>query len=149
MLFIEVFSSEHQAGVIALIVPIQQWEFCIDISAKVQRDLHKIDASYQSSNGQSWVRLNDDREVISSTALLDIGQQQVTLRKMFVQANYRGKPLCTAESTADVVAQPPGWRFVWLLWHPAGADQPALSYGLNKILPERPAVKEASIAALY
>lgn len=100
------FSAEHQVGVLDLIVPIQREEFGIDIRAEDQPDLIDIPNFYQQGNGQFWLALTETDEVIGSIALLDIGTDQVALRKMFVRADYRGKTYGTAQRLLDTAL---GW----------------------------------------
>jgi N-acetylglutamate synthase-like GNAT family acetyltransferase len=83
------FASQHVKGVGALIVGIQRDEFQIPITLKDQPDLQEIPAFYQQGVGNFWVAVSDD-EVVGTVALLDIGNQQGALRKMFVHAGYRG-----------------------------------------------------------
>lgn len=83
------FSAEYQSGVIALILPIQQQEFGIPITLRDQPDLLNIPTFYQQSAGNFWLALQDER-VIGSIALLDIGESQGAVRKMFVAAAFRG-----------------------------------------------------------
>ena len=83
------FSSEYQEGVIDLILGIQQNEFGIGITAKDQPDLHNIPGFYQKNHGNFWVAMVDEM-VIGTISLLDIGNGQAALRKMFVNKEYRG-----------------------------------------------------------
>lgn len=83
------FSSAHQAGVVSLILPIQQTEFGIPITLEDQPDLLDIPAFYQRGRGNFWVALDGDT-VVGSIALLDIGADQAALRKMFVAPGHRG-----------------------------------------------------------
>jgi N-acetylglutamate synthase-like GNAT family acetyltransferase len=83
------FSNEHQAGVIDVILPIQQSEFGISITLKDQPDLRDIPGFYQSGSGNFWVALSGAR-VVGTISLLDIGGAQGALRKMFVRSEYRG-----------------------------------------------------------
>jgi hypothetical protein len=71
------------------ILPIQQSEFGIPISLEQQPDLVDIPAFYRRDNGNFWVALSGD-EVVGTIALLDIGNRQGALRKMFVTAAWRG-----------------------------------------------------------
>jgi GNAT superfamily N-acetyltransferase len=87
---IQTFSPEHAEGVVRLIVPIQQQEFGIAITAEAQPDLRDIPGFYQRGAGNFWVAL-DGGEVVGSIALLDIGNAQAALRKMFVRASHRGR----------------------------------------------------------
>ncbi len=89
MIKIREFSSNHQTGILDLIVNIQQKEFGIAITAKDQPDLCNINDFYQKGNGNFWVALSN-KKVIGTISLLDIGNDQVALRKMFVAKAYRG-----------------------------------------------------------
>lgn len=89
MIEIVPFASEHADGVVALILPIQQGEFSIPITLDAQPDLRDIPGFYQQGDGNFWVAL-DGGEVVGTVALLDIGERQGALRKMFVSANRRG-----------------------------------------------------------
>ncbi|MDP4086144.1 MAG: GNAT family N-acetyltransferase [Bacillota bacterium] len=84
------YYSEYQSQVIDLILHIQQNEYNIPISKGDQPDLLDIENFYQKNNGNFWVALHNDN-VVGTVALLDIDNNQVALRKMFVDQNYRGK----------------------------------------------------------
>ncbi|EXU75601.1 MULTISPECIES: GNAT family N-acetyltransferase [Erwinia] len=79
-----------QSGVVALILPIQNQEFGITISAAQQPDLSDIDGFYQSGNGDFWLAVADE-QVVGCIGLKDIGNQQAALRKMFVAEAWRGR----------------------------------------------------------
>ncbi|NUU03476.1 GNAT family N-acetyltransferase [Herbaspirillum robiniae] len=95
MIEIRPFSPEHAAGVVDVILPIQQQEFEIPITLEGQPDLNNIPGFYQKGNGNFWVALDGGR-VVGTVSLLDIGNGQVALRKMFVAASHRGKEHGTA-----------------------------------------------------
>ena len=84
------FAAEDTAGVISVILPIQQEEFGIAISADQQPDLAAIPDFYQSGKGQFWVAERDGT-IVGTLGLKDIGNDQAALRKMFVSAPARGK----------------------------------------------------------
>ena len=90
MIQIVPFVSRYTEGVGALIIGIQRDEFGIPITLEDQPDLDDIAAYYQRGAGNFWVALADS-EVVGTVALLDIGNQQGALRKMFVHASYRGR----------------------------------------------------------
>jgi N-acetylglutamate synthase-like GNAT family acetyltransferase len=96
------FSLELESQVIGLIVGIQRGEFGIDITAEQQPDLSTIPSFYQTGAGNFWVALVDDR-VIGTISLLDIGERQSALRKMFVHPDFRGRALGTARSLLDTL----------------------------------------------
>lgn len=83
------FEPAFQEAVTRLIVGIQRREFGIDITAEQQPDLRNIVNFYQSGRGNFWVALDGER-VVGTASLLDIGDGQAALRKMFVDAAYRG-----------------------------------------------------------
>ncbi|MBI5580988.1 MAG: GNAT family N-acetyltransferase [Deltaproteobacteria bacterium] len=89
MIDIVPFSSQHADGVVSVILPIQQSEFEIPITLDAQPDLRDIPGFYQQGDGNFWVAL-DDRKVVGTVGLLDIGNTQAALRKMFVSATHRG-----------------------------------------------------------
>lgn len=89
MIEIKSFTNEYGAGVVALILPIQQAEFDIPITLNDQPDLLNIPDFYQQGNGNFWVALADG-VVVGTISLLDIGNGQAALRKMFVNAQFRG-----------------------------------------------------------
>lgn len=87
---IQRYRATYQPGVVQLILPIQNQEFGIAITAEQQPDLSEIEKFYQQGNGDFWLAQIDDR-VVGCIGLKDIGQQQTALRKMFVAAPYRGR----------------------------------------------------------
>ena len=90
MIQIVPFLPQHEAEVGALIVGIQRDEFGIPITLEDQPDLKDIPAIYQHGAGNFWVALSNG-EIVGTIALLDLGNHQGALRKMFVHANYRGR----------------------------------------------------------
>jgi GNAT superfamily N-acetyltransferase len=83
------FSLQHHGGVIDVILPIQQSEFGIPITLEEQPDLHDIPDFYRNGAGNFWVALAGT-QVVGTISLLDIGNAQGALRKMFVHADFRG-----------------------------------------------------------
>jgi N-acetylglutamate synthase-like GNAT family acetyltransferase len=90
------FDLRYLNGIAEVILPIQQGEFGIPITLDEQPDLRNIHEFYQSGAGNFWVALDDDR-VVGTVGLLDIGNDQVALRKMFVSAPYRGRDIGVAQ----------------------------------------------------
>lgn len=87
---IQLYKEKYQKQVISLISEIQQKEFEINITPDQQPDLNEISNFYQKGNGNFWIAL-DKNMVVGTIALLDIGNNEVALRKMFVHTDYRGK----------------------------------------------------------
>ncbi|WP_097460458.1 GNAT family N-acetyltransferase [Mangrovitalea sediminis] len=100
MIVIEAFSAEHQQGVVDVILPIQQGEFDIPITLEAQPDLLNIAGFYQTGAGNFWVAIADG-QVVGTLALLDIGNGQGALRKMFVKPEYRGREFGVATMLLD------------------------------------------------
>lgn len=97
MIRIQTFRPEYSDGVVNVILPIQQNEFGIPITLDAQPDLLDICNFYQHGNGNFWVA-EDAGRVVGTIAALDIGNQQVALRKMFVAAPHRGRQQGIASS---------------------------------------------------
>ena len=93
-IFVRKYSDDLQEALIEMILEIQRKEFQIPITREDQPDLAAIPRFYQQGNGNFWVALCDG-QVVGSVGLLDIGNQQVALRKMFV------RPAFAAASTAS------------------------------------------------
>jgi N-acetylglutamate synthase-like GNAT family acetyltransferase len=83
------YAEQHAFGVIELILPIQRQEFGVPVTLREQPDLLDIARFYRKGNGNFWVALSDGK-VVGTIALLDIGNGEGALRKMFVDASYRG-----------------------------------------------------------
>lgn len=90
MIQIVPFALQDVEAVGALIVGIQRDEFGIPITLEDQPDLQNIPAFYQQGAGNFWVAVSEG-EIIGTVALLDLGNRQGALRKMFVHASYRGR----------------------------------------------------------
>jgi N-acetylglutamate synthase-like GNAT family acetyltransferase len=86
---IKEYTPDYQDAIIDLILSIQREEFKIPITKEDQPDLSDIPNFYQSENGNFWVALCSN-EVVGTISLIDIGNHQGALRKMFVKADYRG-----------------------------------------------------------
>ncbi|AFL49202.1 N-acetylglutamate synthase-like GNAT family acetyltransferase [Sinorhizobium fredii] len=84
------FSAADEEGVIDLILPIQQEEFGIAVTAEDQPDLRAIPEFYQTGDGDFWVAAVGER-IVGTLALKDIGGAEAALRKMFVASDFRGR----------------------------------------------------------
>ena len=91
------YTQPYQQQVASLIVGIQNKEFGVDITADDQPDLKNIEQYYQNNKGNFWIALQDE-QVLGTIALVDIDNQQLALRKMFVKNGYRGQPLNIGQS---------------------------------------------------
>jgi GNAT superfamily N-acetyltransferase len=83
------FQSLDAAGFCALVLPIQQTEFGIKITLEDQPDLQDPARFFQHGSGNIWLA-KSGAEIVGSIGLLDIGNGQTVLRKMFVKDGYRG-----------------------------------------------------------
>ena len=93
---IKTFTENYKDEVSDLILDIQQNEFKIAIKREDQPDLSDIPNFYQTENGNFWIALYNG-QVIGTISLIDIGNHQGALRKMFVKATFRGRCYNTAE----------------------------------------------------
>lgn len=87
---IDEFQNKYQQSVEDLILPIQQHEFSVGITREEQNDLVDIKGVFQKGNGNFWVVVHKGR-VVGTIGLVDIGNNQVALKKMFVHKEHRGK----------------------------------------------------------
>lgn len=98
------YSNEYQTQVIDLILHIQQQEYNIPITKSDQPDLFTIEDFYQTGNGNFWVAVYGGK-VVGTISLLDIGDNQVALRKMFVDRDFRGAKFKTASLLLNTAIQ--------------------------------------------
>ena len=96
---VQEYAPEYKEELISMILAIQQQEFSIPIRREDQPDLADIPQYYQQGNGNFWLALRVD-EVAGTIGLIDIGNRQAALRKMFVKAAYRGKKIRNRPSAA-------------------------------------------------
>jgi N-acetylglutamate synthase-like GNAT family acetyltransferase len=101
-LTIRQFVEGDEQHIIDLILPIQTEEFSIPITIDQQPDLKNIGSFYCKANGNFWIALHNE-EVIGTVALIDIGNNEVALRKMFVKKEFRGKEFAVAQQLMDIV----------------------------------------------
>lgn len=98
------YNSIYKNDVANLVLSIQQKEFNIPITLEDQPDLQNIEAFFQYGNGNFWVAIIDNN-VIGTISLVDIGNQQVALRKMFVKDGYRGKVFGAGQALLNTVLE--------------------------------------------
>lgn len=101
---IEIFSDKYKNAVQDLILDIQKNEFQIDIDLERQPDLYEISSFYQIGKGNFWVAKVGEK-VVGTISLLDIGNRQTALRKMFVHKNYRGKEYKIGQKLLDTLIE--------------------------------------------
>lgn len=100
---IEPYSASYDDQIAKLIISIQTQEYKIPITLDDQPDLLDIRSFYQRGLGNFWIA-RDGEHLIGTVALLDIGNQQVALRKMFVEQEYRGRQKVNQDRTQSNVA---------------------------------------------
>ncbi|MCX8957853.1 GNAT family N-acetyltransferase [Erwinia psidii] len=98
------YQPRFQSGVVALILPIQNEEFSIDITAAQQPDLSDIAGFYQTGKGDFWLAVAGDN-VVGCIGLKDIGNQQAALRKMFVAQDWRGREKGIANALLSILLE--------------------------------------------
>lgn len=97
------FEQRWQEEIGQMVISIQRDEFHVPITLEEQPDLLKIAEFYGKGKSNFWVALHGDR-VVGSIGLIDIGNEQAAIRKMFVAAEFRGKEKGVArELFANVV----------------------------------------------
>ena len=99
---IAVYRKKYEQQVIDLILNIQQNEFGVPVTLADQPDLLHIENFYCRDHGNFWIA-TDNEKLIGSIALIDIGNGQSALRKMFVHKAYRGKEKGTGQQLLDHV----------------------------------------------
>jgi N-acetylglutamate synthase-like GNAT family acetyltransferase len=105
------YAAADRDGVASLIVGIQRGEFAIPIAYDDQPDLKDIPGFYQQGAGDFWVARKDG-VIVGTVALKDIGDAQVALRKMFVDAAHRGRAQGVAQGLLDTAVASARARFV-------------------------------------
>ncbi|HTL99291.1 MAG TPA: GNAT family N-acetyltransferase [Holophagaceae bacterium] len=134
---IEPFMPGLEDRVLGLILPIQQQEFLVPITAADQPDLAAIPQVYQKGRGGFWVGLAGD-EVVGSIGLIDFGSGGA-LRKMFLRKDRRGSGL--AQALFDMLlarAEAQGLPALWLgtLSHMHAAHRFYERNGFSRVEPE-------------
>lgn len=99
---IELLHNEYCEQIIDLILPIQQIEFNVPVTAEDQPDLRDIETNYHQTGGGFWgARYNG--ELVGTIGLIAIENHGGTIRKMFVRKEFRGKELRIAQRLLDVM----------------------------------------------
>ncbi|OQR97916.1 acetyltransferase [Achlya hypogyna] len=83
------FVPEDAPGVQSLVITVQH-EHGVKITLADQPDLFDIPGFYRKGAGNFWVAVDDHQNVIGSIAIVDLGNGDVALRKVFLAPNQRG-----------------------------------------------------------
>ena len=83
------YNHSHRGAVQDLIAAIQQEEVRLPIQLRDQPDLLDIDSHYKFRNGNFWVAIAGGK-IVGTIGLIDIGNRQFALRRIFVHRDYRG-----------------------------------------------------------
>lgn len=103
---IPIASLDNRYGTQAvdLILPIQQLEFNVPITAEQQPDLMDIEGFYIRPGGGFWGAFADGK-LVGTIALIAIGHQAGAIRKMFVKKEFRGKEHGIAQRLMGILLQ--------------------------------------------
>lgn len=101
---IEKYTDKYKVAVGNFIVSIQHDEFGVPITLEDQPDLKNIPDFYQKGNGNFWLAFYEG-QFVGTIALIDIGNSQVALRKMFVHHKFRGKPFNVAQRLLNAATE--------------------------------------------
>lgn len=97
---IHLYKDDYKDQVVELVLSIQQNEFNIPVTLDGQPDLKSPETFYRHGASAFWVALDND-EVIGTIGLLDIGNAQGVIRKMFVKKEHRGRDKAVAQLLLD------------------------------------------------
>jgi N-acetylglutamate synthase-like GNAT family acetyltransferase len=97
------YEEKYQQAIVDLILPIQQHEFNVPITIQDQPDLQNIISFYMKGNGNFWIAVSQE-QVVGTIAIVDIGNDKVALRKMFVHRVHRGKEKGVAQALFSTLA---------------------------------------------
>ena len=95
-------SNAHRDAAAALILPIQQTEFNVPITLADQPDLLDLEGAYFRSGGHFWGAFVEE-ELAGTIGLLAPAPTFGVIRKMFVKAQFRGKPWNIAQHLLDTL----------------------------------------------
>lgn len=104
MIAITTFDATLHEGVVDLILAVENDEFGFSLSFADQPDLKNIQDSYVNAGGQFWIAL-DGSKVVGTTALYNLGNGDLALRKMFVLREFRGGQPSLAQRLLDEAFQ--------------------------------------------
>ena len=84
------YNNAYQSSIVNLILHIQQNEFGVEVTLQDQPDLMAINDFYRKGKGNFWIAVENEK-LLGTVGLIDMQDGNLALRKMFVEANSRGK----------------------------------------------------------
>lgn len=87
------YDDKFKNQVVALVLYIQNFENCVDLSLEEQPDLKDVSSYYLGNGGGFWIALDNSETVIGTLGLLKRENNCGVLKKFFVSTEYRGKQL--------------------------------------------------------
>ena len=85
------FRKTDNAGVVSLVLGIQNDEFRLNLSITDQKDLTDIDAYYGAQGGAFLVAETSAGVIVGTIGLMRLRENLGVIKKFFVAADYRGK----------------------------------------------------------
>ena len=89
------FVEADRDGLVGLVLPIQQGEFGLAVTAEDQPDLADPAGAFRAGGGEVWVAVHGG-DVVGSVGVLHASADDMVLRKMFVRSDQRGTGLAAA-----------------------------------------------------
>ena len=96
------YSPGDAEAVIELVLTIQRGEFGMAVTVADQPELSEVERFYRSGSGNFWVAVVEG-DVVGTIGLLDIGNGDGALRKMFVRKDWRRREPRIAESLLETL----------------------------------------------
>lgn len=90
-ILIREFRKTDNAGVIALVLGIQNGEFHLNLSINDQKDLTDIDAYYGAQGGAFLVAETSAGVIVGTIGLMRLREDLGVMKKFFVAVDYRGR----------------------------------------------------------
>ena len=85
------YENKYKNQMIALILYLQNFDNCVDLSLEEQPDMNDVQHYYQKNGGEFWLAIDDDDNVAGTIGLMKKDMDIGILKKFFVQPDYRGK----------------------------------------------------------
>ncbi|WP_167630555.1 GNAT family N-acetyltransferase [Listeria valentina] len=99
---IKSYEEKYRDQLIKLVLGVQQDEFGVAITLEDQPDLRDISNYYMDELGHFWVAVQDDK-VVGTIGVLFLENGNAAIRKLFTDAEYRGKEYQTGQKLLDAL----------------------------------------------